>query len=388
MTWPMADAFPTFSGLLSPIDPSVFFERYWSKEYICLPRRQGRHADWLTLQDIDRVFQSGQVPAASCNVVSGGVEVPLKAWSRERTSDRGHYQAVDVERLFQCYLNGATLILNQTQRSIPRLSRACRLLTRELGFRVWINTYITPPNSSGFNRHRDNHEVLILQILGSKQWTVYPNGGEPVSLRLEPDDLLYLPRSTAHSARSGNAASVHITLGMSPAYAFDLVEELAGFSKEHPAFEHMVPNAYLGAQAMQRFETEFAENLAALLQETGVRGLMERRLKVLRKNQEEEEGWPGRFADLVHCEDISPNTIVRLRPGILFAVREHDEVFEVQFAGRSVSMPTFLKIALDRISSEAPFAVRDVPGLISGEGKVELVKSFVRAGLLEILEMG
>ncbi len=375
----------TLSRLLSPSDPTVFFERYWAKEYVHLQRPGADRADWLSLDDLDRLFQSELLPAAFFNVVAESARIPIEDWSREGTSDRGHHQTVDVERLFQCYRKGATLILNHAQRSIPRLSRACRLLTRELGCRVWTNVYITPPDSSGFTRHQDDHEVLILQILGSKLWTVYPNEGAPVDLCLETGDLLYLPRSTAHSARSGDVASIHITLGMSPAYAFELVEELAAVAREHPAFQQIAPHACLGTPAMERFESEFAAKLTALMQETRVGGLLERRLAALGKNQG--QGWPGRFADLVHLGDISPKTIVRLRPGILFIVREQDGLIEVHFAGRIVSMPAFLRVCVERITSEARFAIKDVPGLISDEGKVELVRSFVRVGLLEIVEM-
>jgi hypothetical protein len=376
----------TLSRLLSPMDTAVFFERYWSREYVHLQRPVVPCTDWLNLDDLDRLFQSELLPAAFFNVVAEGTQVPREDWSRERSSDRGRHQAVDTERLFQCYLNGATLILNQAQHSIPRLSRACRLLTRELGFRVWANIYITPPDSAGFDRHQDDHEVLILQILGSKLWTVYPNAGEPVDLGLERGDLLYLPRSTPHSARSGNARSIHITFGLSPAYAFDLVEELAVVARAHPAFQQMAPHACFGTPAGEEFETEFAAKLTALLEQTGVGGLLERRLQTLGKNQG--QGWPGRFEDLVHLGDISPKTIVRRRPGILFAVREQDGLVEVHFAGRSVSMPAFLRSCLEPITSETPFAIESVHGLISGEGKVELVRSLVRVGLLEIVEIG
>jgi len=326
------------------------------------------------------------VPAASCNVISGGAPVPVEDWSRETISDRGRHRAVDVERFFQFYLNGATLILNQAQRSIPSLSRTCRILTRELGFRVWTNVYITPPGSSGFKRHRDDHEVLILQILGAKLWTVWPKGGDPVDLRLEPGDRLYLPRSTAHAARSDATASIHITFGMSPAYAFDLVAELAAAARNHPAFQHPAPFPCIGAPAMEKFETEFAAGVAALLAEIGADGLVKRRSQTLSENQG--RGWPGRFADLLHLADISPKTIVRLRPGILFSIREQGESIEVRFAGRSISLPAFLRTCLERFTGESPFAIEELQGLISNEGKVELARLFARSGLLEIVEIG
>lgn len=381
----MADSFPFFSRLLSPMESREFFERYWAKGYVRVPRN-GPRSEWLTIEDLDVFFRSDQLPAAQCNVIAGGISVPIEDWSREKSSDRGRYRAVDSERLFQCYQKGATLILNQAQGSIPSLSRACRSLTRELGFRVWANIYITPPRSSGFARHQDDHEVLVLQILGAKLWTVYPDGEEPVELCLKPGDLLYLPRLTPHSARSADDRSIHVTFGVSPAYAFELVEELAAVAKQHPAFQQMVPLACFGGQAMETVEAEFAAKVAALFKEIGISGLLDRRFETLGKNQP--QTWPGRFTDIIRMGDVSLKTIVRRRSGILFSVRDQELSVEVQFAGRNITIPAFLRECLEQITGETPFAIEEVSGLVSSEGKVGLIKSFVQAGFLEIVEIG
>ena len=83
----------------------------------------------------------------------------------------------------------------------------------ELNFPIQVNAYITPPGSQGLVPHYDDHDVLILQIQGSKIWRLYngvdipphemqrrdksvPTDGLalPTDLRLEVGDVLYLPR--------------------------------------------------------------------------------------------------------------------------------------------------------------------------------------------------
>jgi ribosomal protein L16 Arg81 hydroxylase len=80
---------------------------------------------------------------------------------------------------------------------------------------VHANVCITPQNSSGFTPHYDTHEVLVLQIGGSKVWRIYdpplklPHRSQPFNaashrlpprprprfeLEMRPGDLLYLPR--------------------------------------------------------------------------------------------------------------------------------------------------------------------------------------------------
>ena len=36
-----------------------------------------------------------------------------------------------------------------------------------------INAYITPPENQGFAAHYDTHDVFVLQVAGSKRWTIH-----------------------------------------------------------------------------------------------------------------------------------------------------------------------------------------------------------------------
>jgi uncharacterized RmlC-like cupin family protein len=326
----MVEDFACFSDLISPVDPKVFLDRYWGKEFLHVSRSDGQHSEWLTLRDIDLLFQFENLPAATCNVVSMGAQIPVEDWSRERSSDRGHYRTVDLERLLECYLKGATLILNQAQRAIPALSRICRLLSREFGLPVWSNIYITPPEGAGFAKHEDDHEVLIFQVFGAKLWTIFANGKEPVNLQLTCGDILYLPRSTPHAALAARLPSIHATFGISAIYGFDLVSELAVAAKQDPSFQTAVPIRSLDTEALKTWEKEFAENVRSLLLARGLAGLLEQKAQVLEKS--EAGGWPGRFSDVVHLGDVSPTTVVCRRSGMLFKVHDLGETLELRFA--------------------------------------------------------
>jgi ribosomal protein L16 Arg81 hydroxylase len=368
--------------LLSPFETDVFFDLYWAKMPLHLSRPLANYADWLAVADLDFFFQSAQLPAVFMNVVSDGVVVPVEEWSRLNASLRAGYRAVDTERLFGHYLAGNTLILNQAQLSVPSLGRACRFLTREFGGKVWTNIYITPPDSKGFARHRDDHEVFILQILGSKIWTVYPNSENPVEMRLSRGDLLYLPRFTEHEARSTAETSIHVTLGVKPTYIFDLIEELAAVAKEHPDFQQPVPLAFSTARAQEDFEREFARKTGDLLTGTSMEALLRRRFQALVKSQP--KGWTGRLSDLTRLQNIKLDTVVKARGGVIFSVRQEGRSLVVDFAGKQVRVPVFLKTSLEKITSGLPFAVGELEGLVAEEGKIELVKSFLRAGFLTL----
>jgi len=49
----------------------------------------------------------------------------------------------------------------------------CGGIEQELDHVVHANAYLTPGNTSGFTPHYDTHEVLVLQLAGTKHWRIY-----------------------------------------------------------------------------------------------------------------------------------------------------------------------------------------------------------------------
>jgi len=111
------------------------------------------------------------------------------------------------------------------------------------------NAYLTPSESQGFAPHYDDIDAFILQVEGSKNWTVYDtfDGSEEkdddnlesrfpkhprhssgdfsrqnvskleVALKttLSPGDMLYIPRGMVHEAKSTkDSHSLHVTISM------------------------------------------------------------------------------------------------------------------------------------------------------------------------------
>ncbi len=79
--------------------------------------------------------------------------------------------------------------------------------------------------------HYDDHDLLVVQLLGAKRWHVadssqLPNTwayapaeslelGAHTSFDVQPGDLVYLPRGTVHSVDS-TAESLHLSIGFTP----------------------------------------------------------------------------------------------------------------------------------------------------------------------------
>jgi quercetin dioxygenase-like cupin family protein len=165
------------------------------------------------LLDVDVVEQLVAAPARRpmIRLVRGGSPVPFVEYGASlRLGGVLVDDVVDVSRVMQSVAGGATVVLQSLQHSWPPIGRFCDVLRQETGHAVQANCYLTPPGSTALARHRDTHEVLVLQIEGSKAWEVDGLG----AFALEPGDVVYVPRGTAHEAAAQNGLSLHLTIGI------------------------------------------------------------------------------------------------------------------------------------------------------------------------------
>jgi hypothetical protein len=111
---------------------------------------------------------------------------------------------------------------------------------------VSVNLYFTPNGKSNcFDYHTDGTKIIILQLLGSKEW-FFPLNEEDYlfstkktdinvqhdceELLLTQGDCLYFARSIAHKAlHRGTGPSIHLTFAVSTFSNYDLINKLQSF---------------------------------------------------------------------------------------------------------------------------------------------------------------
>lgn len=369
--------------ILAPVSRNEFLNHYLKREYFYVSRNSpGFYEEYLSAAAVDCFLQSEHLPAAFLNVARAGKKQPMEDWSRNDASARGEERIAIPERLLDLYGEGATLILNGVHLAIPSLSSLCRGLSSELGFLTQANVYVTPPVSTGFTRHTDEHEVLVLQVEGIKHWQLFPPHGTEVDLELRAGDLLYLPRGLSHAAGSLDADSIHITIGLHPAYEFELVRQIALFAKETGDLGRPAPPAFADEGTKRSFEADFLTRLRELLNRVTPLDMLERHQANAVRNQR--RGWAGRFSDVRRISSISPQTRVSRRPEILVQVKESGKFLGIEFAERNMLVPMFLRGAVELILSGDSFAVGELKGFFTDAGRVKLAREFVRTGLLRI----
>ena len=187
--------------------------------------------------------------------------------------------SLDLPRVYELYRTGATISLRHLHESMPELAALCRAVEKVFSSHFQTNIYLSPPNAQGFATHFDSHDVFVLQVAGSKIWTLYDTlielplhaqgfekdkhipGPATRDLTIRAGDLFYCPRGLFHSARSTDEPSLHITLGLiGKTWADVLMEAVSAACLSSPAFRANLPAGFANpgfepAEAKATFRT-------------------------------------------------------------------------------------------------------------------------------------
>ncbi|MFJ9829507.1 JmjC domain-containing protein [Streptomyces sp. NPDC101160] len=163
--------------------------------------------------------------ATNFRLVESGRQVDRSRWMRSRVGDGEVLHTTLVPAyLHSAVERGATLVISHLEALDERVMLWCEALEYLLRARAWVNCYITAGETSAFDVHSDDHDALILQLLGRKHWEVDTRVGAragdlaPGSLDrvLAPGMCLSVPRDTAHRVSGTGELTVHLTVGYEP----------------------------------------------------------------------------------------------------------------------------------------------------------------------------
>ncbi len=383
-----------YAWLLDPL-PTAEFERDYYEQRLLHIRRKASpyYAELLSADDLDTVLGTHAASHRDIKLVRGDGDVA----PREYANDAGRVQPLEVARHFD---DGATVVFNQLHTRVPALARLCVALGRRFSSRVQTNVYLTPPGAQGFAPHWDTHDVFVLQISGTKRWSIYdtrvrlplrgqrfepgtPPGEVSDEFELGPGSAVYLPRGLMHAARSTDQPSLHVTLGLT---AFTWTEFLV----------ESVTAAALGEESLRRnLPREFArEGFPAAERER----LFGEKLALVQSRFDPEVVW-RRFADEVLATDVplftdllgqrlrgdrlTLRSRVRRRVGLLTEAATEGKTCLLRYCGRELRLPAGAWPALQLAMTSDEFAVQDLPDCLDAEGKLTLVTRLVREGVLQ-----
>lgn len=225
-----------------------------------------RHADggFDDLLDIDVVEQLLLTKARrpSFRVVRDGANLPAdQTTSAIRLGGTTVDDAADIDRIAVLLEGGATLVLQGLHHTWLPVASFCTDLRAATCHPIQANAYLSPPGAAGLRRHADTHDVIVLQLSGTKRWEVAGVG--PVTL--EPADVMYLPAGTEHEAACHDDHSLHLTIGiLRVTYRHVVRRILDGIGGD---LDRPLPLGYAREPASPQLVNELSEALEAVAKE-------------------------------------------------------------------------------------------------------------------------
>jgi hypothetical protein len=163
---------------------------------------------------------------------------------------------VDMPSLGRMLNEGGTLVFDTIDQFDPTLEVACRALGWWIGEAVRVNAYLAVGDTAAFDIHWDDHDVLCLQVAGSKSWEVRgparrfpmrpdtePNLDPPEEVlwsgTMNPGDVMHIPRGYWHAATRigmGDGLSMHLTFSINRSTPIDWIGYLAKIGRGEELF--------------------------------------------------------------------------------------------------------------------------------------------------------
>jgi ribosomal protein L16 Arg81 hydroxylase len=389
-----------------------FESQYFSKRrYVSRGAETARDfSQILSLADLDTILSQQSLRAPLVWVVQDGKQLDV---ARYTTASAARFDQtpgyVDSAELYRCFRNGASVVFRQLARYWPPVHELTSRLSRDTGLPVRASGYITPYDSQGLLPHYDDHDVLVLQVHGRKEWFEYSHNGDlPVpqkswmtmnaqalererskavesgSVILEPGDVLYVPRGSMHAARTLDGTSLHITVAVLAITYLDVLEALTKCAIGDRWFRRAMPlgSGEQGAISSSAAAQEITKRLAELVSESDPADLewvvrSQAYAEVVRSSVPV-------FTQYENVKALSDATIVTVRPNLIFSLEKAKNGVELRSAGRRIVMPMQSIAAVELLLSGREVAVRELSTALTDKAdRYKLVETLLTEGVIE-----
>jgi ribosomal protein L16 Arg81 hydroxylase len=351
-------ASPSF---LSPVSVAHFMAEHWGRKVLHVRRAEPDHfAGLLSLAELDRIVTSIRIPASNFNLARGDDPLPFASYCVGN-------DFVDKRRALALHQQGATIILRALEQWSPGLNRLRVEAETLFGCESQINVYLTPPAEKSTPPHWDTHDLMVLQIAGSKRWRLFRGertkplsderfrvGADYVSpdreeIVLNAGDTLYLPRGVIHEPVS-ESYSVHVSLGLNAYRGYDLAAA---------ALRLLARREGSGLRELLSGEGLAADSIDGLSDA----GLLEAAGRELQQRFEAERAvdLEGRLLEIQHGATLDPQTCYSWRPGLKIALQPAGQQLRVGVNDEQISVPAHLGEAVRCALAAESFSPSSLP---------------------------
>lgn len=357
----------------------------------------GGGAPWA---DVDRLWTlalDGGLRAPAFRLITDGTTLPRGSICRSGSvGDRTLDDLIEPNRVLELHDDGATLVMQGLQHFDRDYGRLSTNLALELSQPIQVNAYLSPPNARGLNIHFDYHDVIVVQLAGSKRWRVWEpierslrptrHGpgvpmpqldelGEPLFERVVgPGDCLAIPRGFPHAAETVDDGSVHLTIGIM-SFTWErvvrlvLASGLSGSGVSGTALADRLRSVPEPGAALS--------DLADLLADDGLQRLVTA------------EVWRRQPRTRLRPRAVGPSAPLdaaatfRVTPGPLLWLECDGSRARLQLGDRSISAPLEAAPLFERVLTTAGcFGLDDVRGELDAASAVVIIERLMREGVV------
>lgn len=386
---------PSLAWLLQPLEMETFLNEIWAETHYHVKRCCAGYFDSLLQPSsaVEQLLELFRREPSAVRLVRG----------KDRKRGPDSYRLVDgspdLASIRNDFADGYTIVVDGVERYVRAIASLSHSIEVELNFPIQVNAYITPPESTGLVPHYDDHDVLILQIQGSKTWHLYEGVDvppheiqrenekaiaidslpSPTDLRLEAGDVLYLPRCKVHAAETNSQQSIHLTVGIhAPTVLMLAISALYSRSFHDDSLNSRLPPRHLDhADVQATLGVLVREAVKTVADPSAIAGGLDALADVLVRR-----GRCPPIGQISNAAGIDGQTLVVKYQPLYSRVKAVAGGVALQFASLSVGAGLDHEGAMAFISrSTEPFRVRDLPGL-KAQQQIDLARSLIVSGFL------
>lgn len=384
----------SLAWLLEPLPVETFLDEVWGKGHHHVTRARAGYFDALLPQPatVDGLLEVFRHEPSALRLVRGKDK---KGPDNYRLGNGG----LDIAGVRHDFADGYTIVVDGIEQYVRTIGTLARSLEVELNFPTQVNTYVTPPESRGLVPHYDDHDVLILQLQGSKTWHLYEGADRPphqiqrdadkavvleslpapTDLRLDAGDVLYVPRGRVHAAETHSEASIHLTVGIhAPTVLMLAIGALYSQSFRDDRLNAQLPARHLDDRNLDAGVRELVREAIAGVDDSGVLadgvGLL---ADVLVRR-----GTCPPVGKIASAHALDGHTWMVKHQPLYARVKTTDDGVTLEFASLSINAGADHVAAMRFVSrSTEPFRVGDLPGLRPAQ-QTDLARTLIVSGFL------
>jgi ribosomal protein L16 Arg81 hydroxylase len=378
------------AALIAPLGFDDFFREHWERKPLHLPRADPHYYDpILTNADLDGIISAADLRYPAIQLARNGSYLAPEAFTKNIKHGSEFFNGVpDLQQIQSEYRSGATVVLPALQWTWKPLRNLCAALEDKISHPVHANAYLTPGDSPGFTPHYDTHEVLVLQIAGTKRWRVFqpsrplPHRSQPFSpigyalppplleLELKPGDLLYLPRGYVHAAHTSRGHSAHITVGITVYTWVELIAELANSAKDTADLRAALPPGFAAREELKEaLRQRFVQCLDLLRHNIDSERLIDGFLHKAKAGRV-----PAQEAFSSDARVIGLQTRLKTPDAGSYRISAEQRGIVMEFAGKKFVLPEKIRATVDEMCRRQSFQPGELAGPLDNEGKLSLAR--------------